>query len=169
MAKYCPQCNNENPSGADFCMVCGVLLNKELPQCPKCKEKYTKAADFCLHCGTALTDNAIEIQKNEEHRQIQKLKNDIKTFNRKLTEEQEIKNEIEIRLQKGIKALQNKNIELCAEKKEIEKKNGQLEKKLATIKETKQLQTMPKWFYIVALLFISISIAVLIMIIVGTL
>src|SRR5712691_4430175 len=47
----CPQCGQENPSGARFCMRCATKLSQS---CPACETDNPLGAQFCLNCGTAL-------------------------------------------------------------------------------------------------------------------
>ena len=47
----CPQCGQENPAEARFCMRCGTSLTR---RCPNCGTTNTLGAQFCLRCGTPL-------------------------------------------------------------------------------------------------------------------
>jgi len=47
----CPQCGQENPGDARFCMRCGTSLTR---RCPTCGTMNTLAAQFCVRCGTSL-------------------------------------------------------------------------------------------------------------------
>ncbi len=51
----CPQCGQENPPDARFCMRCGTSLTR---RCPNCGETNTLAAQFCVRCGTSLLSAA---------------------------------------------------------------------------------------------------------------
>tara|TARA_Y100000588_G_C14110118_1_gene862648 strand:+ start:568 stop:1218 length:651 start_codon:yes stop_codon:yes gene_type:complete len=46
---FCPQCEIDIPSEADYCMSCG----RERPQvaCPKCETANPPQAKFCMGCG----------------------------------------------------------------------------------------------------------------------
>ena len=46
---FCPQCEIDIPSEADYCMSCG----RERPQvvCPKCEAANPPQAKFCMGCG----------------------------------------------------------------------------------------------------------------------
>ena len=48
----CPQCQQENPSAAKFCLHCGTRLALV---CPNCQQILPPAARFCMACGQALT------------------------------------------------------------------------------------------------------------------
>ena len=48
---YCPQCQQENPAHANFCLHCGTRL---ATVCPQCQQALPPAAKFCLACGHAL-------------------------------------------------------------------------------------------------------------------
>jgi class 3 adenylate cyclase/tetratricopeptide (TPR) repeat protein len=47
----CPQCGQENPGDARFCMRCGTALTQ---RCPNCGTTNTLGAQFCLRCGIPL-------------------------------------------------------------------------------------------------------------------
>jgi ribosomal protein L40E len=47
----CPQCQQENPAHANFCLHCGTRLAKV---CPQCQQVLPPDARFCLACGHAL-------------------------------------------------------------------------------------------------------------------
>jgi class 3 adenylate cyclase len=46
----CPQCRQENPSGAKFCLECGQRLPSG---CSACGQPLPAAAKFCPECGAA--------------------------------------------------------------------------------------------------------------------
>ena len=48
---YCPQCQQENPAHANFCLHCGTRL---ATVCPQCQQVLPPEAKFCLACGHAL-------------------------------------------------------------------------------------------------------------------
>jgi len=48
---YCPQCQQENPAHANFCLHCGTRL---ATVCPQCQQVLPPEAKFCLACGQAL-------------------------------------------------------------------------------------------------------------------
>src|SRR2546425_8001881 len=47
----CPQCQQENPSGARFCLQCGRSL---LADCAACGQPLPEGAKFCMQCGAAV-------------------------------------------------------------------------------------------------------------------
>jgi len=47
----CPQCGQDNPADARFCMRCGTSLTRP---CPNCGTPNSLTAQFCLRCGTPL-------------------------------------------------------------------------------------------------------------------
>lgn len=49
--RFCPNCGNEVPDGALFCMKCGTKLAEE-HCCPNCGAKLDSEALFCMKCGT---------------------------------------------------------------------------------------------------------------------
>jgi class 3 adenylate cyclase len=55
----CPQCQHENPSGANFCNSCGARL--ELV-CVACKHTNVAGSRFCNSCGRALGDATPPLQ-----------------------------------------------------------------------------------------------------------
>src|SRR5262245_34521508 len=48
---YCTQCQQENPTHANFCLHCGMRL---ATICPQCQQVLPPEAKFCLACGQAL-------------------------------------------------------------------------------------------------------------------
>jgi membrane protease subunit (stomatin/prohibitin family) len=50
----CPQCGNENPGSARFCLDCGHALATSVT-CPDCGAENPIAAKFCGGCGKALS------------------------------------------------------------------------------------------------------------------
>ncbi|HET7375488.1 MAG TPA: adenylate/guanylate cyclase domain-containing protein, partial [Anaerolineae bacterium] len=44
----CPNCRNDNPANAKFCLNCGVPLKH---QCANCKTDLPAGARFCMNCG----------------------------------------------------------------------------------------------------------------------
>ena len=48
----CPNCGNENPAGAKFCLNCGTKM--EAAVCPDCGQPIVPGAKFCLNCGRKL-------------------------------------------------------------------------------------------------------------------
>src|SRR5438093_12049640 len=47
----CPQCRQENPAGARFCLQCGRSLRADFPACG---QPLLEGATFCVQCGTAV-------------------------------------------------------------------------------------------------------------------
>ncbi len=47
----CPQCGEENPERAKFCLACGQALGRH---CPACGAENPERAKFCLECGARL-------------------------------------------------------------------------------------------------------------------
>src|SRR3989454_977903 len=47
----CPQCQQENPPGARFCLQCGRSL---LADCAACGQPLPEGAKFCMQCGAAV-------------------------------------------------------------------------------------------------------------------
>ena len=52
----CPQCETENPEEAQFCMGCGLPLEKPTMTCPACGTLNPPNAKFCLECGVNLEE-----------------------------------------------------------------------------------------------------------------
>ncbi|MDR3179902.1 MAG: zinc ribbon domain-containing protein [Holosporaceae bacterium] len=160
MSKVCPQCGNENPSAATFCMCCGILLNSELPKCPKCKEGYTEAADFCLHCGYAITDKAKKEQKIARSKNERELAKEVQVLKNELLEERETKNE----LGNKFATLKKLQIKLNAKHKVAEETINKLGTKQRKEIEN-QKQMLLKWdyivFYVIAIIFLGILILVI--------
>lgn len=50
----CPECGNENPEGAKFCMKCGTRF---VQICPKCEAGNPYQASYCEQCGTSLASD----------------------------------------------------------------------------------------------------------------
>ena len=48
----CPQCQQENPVAANFCLNCGSRLARV---CPQCQQALPPEANFCMACGHNLT------------------------------------------------------------------------------------------------------------------
>jgi class 3 adenylate cyclase/tetratricopeptide (TPR) repeat protein len=49
--RTCPNCGEQNPEHARFCMSCGTEL---APRCPNCGTENPSGAKFCMACGTEL-------------------------------------------------------------------------------------------------------------------
>ena len=47
----CPQCEEINPSSAEFCQSCGLALYQV---CPACQTKNWSGAEICVKCGREL-------------------------------------------------------------------------------------------------------------------
>ena len=158
MAKSCLLCKNAIPSNVETCTFCGISQDIDLQDCsnPNCKEKYYNGADFCPHCGCPISDDAKEKRKNEESRNQRKIKEKIKTLTRKLSEEQESKNELESKLQKVNVEKENLSILLNEEKNR-------------NAKTQKPDQVTPKWFYHVFSVITVIFLIILILVIIGIL
>jgi len=135
MAKKCILCNKDIPSNAEICTICGMSQNVELRKCTNsnCQQNYYKGADWCPHCGCTISDEAKEKLKNEEFGKQKRLKDTIKTLKRKLSEEQESKNDLECKLQSEIKRLKKDNEALTA------LKNNQQKAAIELIKEEKKV------------------------------
>ena len=52
----CTRCQQENPSGAKFCLECGTRF---VLTCTKCGTELPTGAKFCLECGQAMGDQPI--------------------------------------------------------------------------------------------------------------
>ena len=48
----CPDCQEENPADAKFCMKCGAALSSS---CPECGTELPAGAQFCYKCGHRMT------------------------------------------------------------------------------------------------------------------
>lgn len=51
MIRKCPDCGEENPSSANYCISCRAILSL----CPNCKGKLPPDAKFCPYCGDRFT------------------------------------------------------------------------------------------------------------------
>ena len=56
----CPKCRQENPSGAQFCGVCGQNLKPE-NICPNCNHVNPEGFKFCNRCGQPLIQVSPEV------------------------------------------------------------------------------------------------------------
>jgi predicted Ser/Thr protein kinase len=65
----CPNCQTENPEGAEFCGECGQSLSIELT-CPECGHKNPKGFKFCNKCGKPLTKRAPATSKTESKKPL---------------------------------------------------------------------------------------------------
>ena len=51
----CPQCQQENPPPAKFCLECG---NRLIRTCTQCSTELPASAKFCLECGQSVQAQA---------------------------------------------------------------------------------------------------------------
>ncbi len=59
MAKKCKNCTAALPENAQFCPACGTqVLPSEPVACPECQEKNAPGANFCKNCGATLAQPA---------------------------------------------------------------------------------------------------------------
>lgn len=62
---FCSECNNELPTNAKFCMVCGTKV-KVNDICIECGEKIIPGAKFCLHCGHKVESTSVANKNNSD-------------------------------------------------------------------------------------------------------
>jgi membrane protease subunit (stomatin/prohibitin family) len=56
----CPNCNEENPTNAKFCIGCGETLEKPKKSCPSCNAVITGNAKFCPECGASFSEKTCD-------------------------------------------------------------------------------------------------------------
>ena len=60
----CPKCQFENPTGTNFCGMCGRSINEPYIACPSCGFENNPHTKFCGECGTRLSEHS---QLSETH------------------------------------------------------------------------------------------------------
>ena len=53
----CPKCQFENPTGMNFCGMCGRSINAPCITCPSCGFENNPHSKFCVECGTRLSEH----------------------------------------------------------------------------------------------------------------
>jgi len=53
----CPKCKFENPTGMNFCGMCGRSINEPCIACPSCGFENNPHSKFCGECGTRLSEH----------------------------------------------------------------------------------------------------------------
>lgn len=131
--KVCPNCEHENPSTANHCMVCGTLLvdEEQLPEEVRLKKELAEANETIELLKKSLTALQEKLENTENNDEVQPLKNQIEDCN------------------ETIESLQG---QVDAQKSEISNITNQLENE-------KKKKKGGKWGWLFVLLFLAAAIA----------